>query len=215
MVAWPTQYVFFPVRAVYLPIRDVASVTTRSSRKRSYDDECSSPTERFCSGEKHFRNSLKTPPIRGLAAPPTQRAARVGREPNKNTAVDCQTTVRSCVIRARNCVSFRRRSRFMKVFSAFTPLDFAAIDILGDLVTTSRNTKSLSVIPDCFLEIVHTVLLWAVTAKRMATAYVTHWVMVYGPPRLQLSDNGKQFTSWRFRHVCEILRIKNLFTFTY
>lgn len=82
IVASPTQAVFSPVSGILSPTRAAASVSMHNGRKRSRDHERSSPSELFRSGEERLRTHLEIPPIRGLAAPPVQKAARGGRQTN-------------------------------------------------------------------------------------------------------------------------------------
>ena len=68
---------------------------------------------------------------------------------------------------------------------------------------------------DRFTKLVRTVPLKNIRAKDVAKAFVTNWVMAYGPPKRVLSDNGKQFTSRLFQHTCRLLGAKNVFTTAY
>lgn len=69
----------------------------------------------------------------------------------------------------------------MKVFPALAPLTFVAIDILGELVTTSRENKYLLVISDRFSKLIRTVPLRTITAEAVPKAFDTHRATVYGP----------------------------------
>ena len=130
-------------------------------------------------------------------------------------AVDCYGVAKNCPSCARNRVLLRKHQKEMKLFPATAPLEFVTIDTLGELIRTPRGNRFLLVITDRFSKIVRTVPLKSISAESVAKAFVTHWVMVYGPPLWLLSDNGKQFTARFFQHVCRILGIENLFTTTY
>ena len=73
----------------------------------------------------------------------------------------------------------------------------------------------LLVITDRFSKLTRVVPLKSITAYQVAKAFVTHWVVCYGAPAHLLSDNGSQFTSKLFLHVCSELKIRNAFTTTY
>lgn len=103
----------------------------------------------------------------------------------------------------------------MKNFPALAPLEFAAIDIHGELVTTPRMNKYVLVISDRFIKHDRTVLLRAITAGAVARVFVTHWATGYGPLRQLLSGNEEQFTSEILQHTCMIQRIYNVFAMTY
>ena len=130
-------------------------------------------------------------------------------------AVDCYAVSKNCVQCARNRVRLRQHQKELRLFPASSPLEFVAIDLLGELIKTPRGNRFLLVISDRFSKLVRTVPMKTITAEAVAKAFVTHWVMAYGPPVWLLSDNGKQFTSRFFQHVCRILGVENLFTTTY
>ena len=130
-------------------------------------------------------------------------------------AVDCYAVSKNCVTCARNRVLLRRNSKPMRLFPSSAPLEFLAIDLLGELIRTPRGNRFLLVITDRFSKLVRTVPLSSISAESVAKAFVTHWVLIYGPPIWLLSDNGKQFTARFFQNVCRILGVENLFTTTY
>jgi hypothetical protein len=130
-------------------------------------------------------------------------------------ALDAYNTVRNCVTCAKNRIKLRKHSSPLKLFPARAPLEYVAIDILGELVKTPRGNRYLLVITDRYSKLTKTVPLRRITTNYIAHAFVTHWVMNYGPPTYVLSDNGKQFTSQFFLDVCRIVGTKNYFTTTY
>ena len=129
--------------------------------------------------------------------------------------VACYATVRNCVSCAKNRIKLRRVSKKMKLFPASGPLEFVAIDILGELIRTPRRNRYLLVISDRYSKLVRTVPLKKISAIEVAKAFVHHWVFVYGPPALLLSDNGSQFTSKLFKEICNLLGTANVFNTTY
>ena len=117
-------------------------------------------------------------------------------------AVDVYVVPRNCVSCAKNRISLRKLWNFLKLFPARAPLEFVAIDILGELIKTPRGNCNMLVISDRFSKLVRTVPLKTVTASEVAKAFVHHWVFPYGAPIWLLSDNGKQFIAKLFRETC-------------
>ncbi|CDF38384.1 unnamed protein product [Chondrus crispus] len=109
-------------------------------------------------------------------------------------ALDCYAVAKNCAACARERVKLRRNTKEMKLFTPKAPLEFVAIDILGELITTKRGNRY---------------------QLHIAQVFVHHWVFVYGPPVKVLSDNGTQFTARFFQNVYRILGIRNVFTTTY
>ena len=46
-------------------------------------------------------------------------------------AVDCYATVKNFVTCAKNRIALHKRAKFVRLFSATTPLEFVIIDMLG------------------------------------------------------------------------------------
>ncbi|CAN8076113.1 unnamed protein product [Agarophyton chilense] len=103
----------------------------------------------------------------------------------------------------------------MTLFAAKAPLQFVSIDVLGELIRSNEGYRNLRVITDRFSKFVRAVPLKRIIAPVIAQAFIKHWVYVYGPPEVLLSDNGKQFVAKFFQNVCRILGIRNVFTTTY
>ena len=130
-------------------------------------------------------------------------------------ALDVFNTVRQCSACAKERLSLRKHSKFLKLFPAQRPLEFVAIDILGPLPRTKNGYKYLAVITDRYSKFTQTVPLRNVTAWTLAKAFCDHWAFIFGPPKYLLSDNGGQFISKFFQSVCNILGTRNLFTTSY
>ena len=103
----------------------------------------------------------------------------------------------------------------MKLFTHNAPLEFAAIEILGELISMRRRNRYILVISNRLSKLIRTVPLKEITAVHIAQAFVHHCLFVYGPPVKFLSDNGKQFTARFFQNVCRILGMRDVFTTTY
>ena len=132
-----------------------------------------------------------------------------------NMASDTHECVRNCTRCAKERISLRSHSQFLKLFPAARPLEFVALDILGPVTKNGQGNRFLLVISDRCSKLTKSVPLTSISAYRVASAFCEHWVFVYGPPSYLLSDNGAQFTAKFFHHVCNILGIGNLYTTTY
>ena len=89
-------------------------------------------------------------------------------------AMDVFNTVRQCSSCAKERLSLRRHSRFLKLFPAERPLEYVAINILGPLPRTQSGNKYLLVITDRYSKYVRTVPLRKVTAWNIAKAFCDH-----------------------------------------
>jgi hypothetical protein len=58
---------------------------------------------------------------------------------------EVEETVRHCTVCAKNRVTERKRTSFLKLFPASGPLEFVAMDILGPLPKTERGNRFLLV----------------------------------------------------------------------
>jgi Integrase zinc binding domain len=123
---------------------------------------------------------------------------------------DVEETVRHCTVCAKNRVTERKRTSFLKLFPANGPLEFVALDILGPLPKTEHGNRFLLVISDRFSKLTRTVSLRTTTALVVAKAICDAWVFSYGPPRYLLTDNGTQFNAKFFLAVCRELGIAKI-----
>ena len=130
-------------------------------------------------------------------------------------ALDAYNTVRQCATCARNRIKLRKHSSTLKLFPAKAPLEFIAIDLLGELIKTPRGNRYLLVMTDRYSKLTRVVPLRNIKSDTVAKAFVNHWVLAYGPPTYVLTDNGGQFAGKFFADVCRIVGAANLFTTTY
>jgi hypothetical protein len=101
----------------------------------------------------------------------------------KEISKDVEETVRHCTVCAKNRVTERKRTSFLKLFPADGPLEFVAIDILCPLPKTEHGNRLLLLISDRFSKLTRTVPLRTITALVVAKAFCDAWVFSYGPPR--------------------------------
>lgn len=133
----------------------------------------------------------------------------------EHMASDVANTVRNCTVCAKNRISERKRTSFLKLFPASEPLEYVAVDILGPLPKTEHGNRFLLVMTDRFSKLTRTVPLRSISAFTVAKAFCDQWVFVYGAPRYVLTDNGTQFTAKFFLAVCRELGIGKVFTTAY
>jgi transposase InsO family protein len=133
----------------------------------------------------------------------------------KGMGADVAETIRQCTTCAKNRVKERKRTSFLKLFPASSPLEYVSMDILGPLPKTDHGNRFLLVITDRFSKLTRTVPLRTITAFNVAKAFCDAWVFAYGPPRYLLTDNGAQFAAKFFLAVCRELGIAKVFTTAY
>ena len=83
-------------------------------------------------------------------------------------AADCHATVRRCPTCARNCIKLSRNTTQLKQFPATAPLEAVAIDILGELIRTSRGKQYLLVMSDRFTKLTKSVPFRTQSASEVA-----------------------------------------------
>jgi Integrase zinc binding domain/Integrase core domain len=133
----------------------------------------------------------------------------------RNMHKEVAETVRHCTVCAKNRVTERKRTSFLKLFSASGPLEYVAMDILGPLPKQAHGNRFLFVISDRFSKLTRIVPLRTITALGVAKAFCYAWLFWYGPPRYLLMDNGTQFNAKLFLAVCRELGIEKIFTTAY
>jgi transposase InsO family protein len=133
----------------------------------------------------------------------------------RNMYKEVEETVRHCTVCAKNRVTERKRTRFLKVFPASGPLEFVAMDILGPLSKMEHGYRFLLIICDRFSKFSRTVPLRTITAIGVAKAFCDAWVFTYRTPRYLLTENETQFNAKVFLAVCRVLGIAKIFTTAY
>ena len=88
------------------------------------------------------------------------------------------------------------------------PLERVEIDMSGPWPETVRGNKYLLVVCDFFTKFVEAYPLPNQEATTVAECLVTQFFARYGMPRIVHSDQGSNFMSHVFRHMCRILGIR-------
>jgi hypothetical protein len=110
----------------------------------------------------------------------------------------------------RNC-----RTKYLKLFPPWQPLEFISLDIVGPLRVTKSGNKYLVVFDDRYYKAMRVVAVPNITTETQARAFVLDWVVFYGIPLLLLTDNGTQFIYKFFQTVYRLLGFEQLFTTAY
>jgi len=90
-----------------------------------------------------------------------------------------------------------------------------SLDILGPLPLTARNNRYILVLIDFATRFVILCAMVDQTAKTVAKHFVNDVILIFGCPERILSDQGRQFMSDFFGHVCSRCNIKQLRTTSY
>jgi dUTPase len=87
-------------------------------------------------------------------------------------------------------------------------LDRVALDILGELPTTEKGNKYIVVISDYYTKWTHAIALPDQQAYTIADKMMTEFISVVGVPRQIHTDQGRNFESQLFHHLCDLLGIE-------
>ena len=101
------------------------------------------------------------------------------------------------------------------VLTATTSGGIGACDLVGPLPITSRGSRFIFSFVDCFTKWIELVPLPDIKATTVARCFVDNVITRHGCYPYLICDNGSQFTSSTWRHVCEILQVKIMFTEIY
>ena len=95
------------------------------------------------------------------------------------------------------------------------PMERIAIDILGPLPKTVSGNEYIMVISDYFTKWIECYALPDQQAYTVADTLVTKFFTRFGVPYFLHTDQGKNFESQLFQHVCDLLGIQKTRTFRY
>lgn len=103
----------------------------------------------------------------------------------------------------------------MHLFPATEPISALAMDLLGPLPKTEEGNEYLLVICDRFTKLTRSVPVAAVTTMVVVSAFLNHWVALYGLPDTILTDIGPQFASVLYQGVLSMLGVSANYATTY
>lgn len=126
-------------------------------------------------------------------------------------ANDVYITIAEC----KSCVqngSLHRHKRPFQLFPTSKPLEFIALDIINPLSEKNQSSQYIFFTTDHYLKLTRAILLFKTLFTHVADVLLDHWMLLFGNLTYLLTDNGSQFVSGFFKHVCRYLGVKNLLT---
>lgn len=108
----------------------------------------------------------------------------------------------------------RSREPLQHVNAGF-PMQRIAIDILGPLPVTENGNEYVMVVTDYFTKWAEAFALPDHTALTVADKLLTNFVCRFGVPQTIHTDQGREFESILFSHLCEALEIEKTRTSLY
>ena len=95
------------------------------------------------------------------------------------------------------------------------PFQIVSVDILGPLPKTTEGHNNILVMVDHFTNWCELIPVKSVTSKATVETISDQWISRYGCPEAILTDQGTNFESGLFYHVCKRFGIKKLRTTAY
>ena len=121
---------------------------------------------------------------------------------------DVRTWCRWCVICAKRKPTHGRHRGLLKQSVATAPMERIVIDILGPLPKTVSGNEYIIIISDYFTKWIECYALPDQQAYTVADALVTKFFTRFGVPYFLHTDQGRNFESQLFQHVCDLLGIQ-------
>lgn len=90
----------------------------------------------------------------------------------------------------------------MKLFPDNETIEVVSTDILSELNCNKNGNGFLFVITDRLIKLTRNISIKPITATAVAHSFVQHWVLIHGPPKTVLSDDGSQVIARFFREMC-------------
>ena len=89
-------------------------------------------------------------------------------------SVDFYATVGMCPDRAKERIKLQMHNSELKTVHPLGPLEYIAIDILGELPRTPRGNRYLLVMTDRYSKLTTTVPLKSITVETVAQKFISH-----------------------------------------
>jgi hypothetical protein len=99
--------------------------------------------------------------------------------------------------------------------TASSPFQKLFLDLVGPLPKTLQSNNYILTLQDDLTKYSIAVPIADATANTIARAFVQNFVCIYGIPDTILTDQGTNFMSDIFKHICKILSFKKLHTTAY
>jgi len=94
------------------------------------------------------------------------------------------------------------------------PMERVSVDLI-DLLGSTRGNRYVLAIIDHFTRYLQLIPLPNKEAQTVADAFIKDYVTLFGPPRLLVADNGREFHNRLFSQVCRIIRTQTHYTTRY
>lgn len=125
--------------------------------------------------------------------------------PSMGTDVD--HFIKICIACSRSKRLRRKNKAPLQNFTAGAPMEKCHMDILGPLPTTPSGNKYILLLVDQFTKWVEAVPIANQTAETIAKAAIDNLFCRFGCPLEICTDQGANFSSQIFCHLCEMLEI--------
>lgn len=122
--------------------------------------------------------------------------------------------VQTCLQCQRRKGPMTRRATMHSMPHAHLPLEHVSADLidLGGSSTGHRYVLSLIDLHSRFLQLIP---LRRKDAESVTTAFMNHYVTLFGPPRTLQTDQGSEFINNLFREVCHMVQTRTTYTTAY
>jgi len=132
-----------------------------------------------------------------------------------SVGADVEHFVKACIACSRSKRLKRRNKAPLQKFTTGAPMERCHMDILGPLPTTPAGNKYILLLVDQFTKWVEAVPIANQTAETIAKAAIDHLFCRFGCPLEICTDQGANFTSQIFCHLCDLLQIAKTRTTPY
>lgn len=128
---------------------------------------------------------------------------------------DVKEWCRSCHDCASNKLTGPAPRAPLQTTRATRPFEQIALDILGPLPCTDKGNRYILVLADYFTKWSEAYPLVNQEAKTVADIFVSEFILRFGAPRTVHTDQGRNFESFLFQEMCELLEINKTRTTPY
>lgn len=122
--------------------------------------------------------------------------------------------VNSCLICQRRKGRAGRRAPLAAMPEVTHPMERVSVDLIDLLGSTHGNRYVLAII-DHFTRYLQLIPLPNKEAQTVANAFIKEYVTLFGPPRLLVADNGREFHNRLFSQVCQTIQTRTHYTTRY
>lgn len=129
---------------------------------------------------------------------------------------DVSKYVSKCSVCVQYKSSQQRPAGLMTPHRVFNkPFECVACDLIGPLPRSSKRFKYILVLIDNFSKFTLVMPLRNATGRLICTAVEEHLFLIFGHPKLLISDNGTQFTCNEFKNLLSSYGVRHFYTANY